>query len=49
MEEEKAPATETKMEDVDMEEDANVDEAVFNQGNDLIDESHEANFTCTHP
>ena len=49
MEEEKAPATESKMEDVDMEEDANVDEAVFNQGNDLIDESHEANFTCTHP
>ena len=50
MEEEKVAATTDKdMENVDMDDAANVDEAAFNQGNDLIDESHEANFTCTHP
>jgi hypothetical protein len=48
MEGEEAKTTEA-MENVEMDDAANVDEAVFNQGNDLLDESIEANFTCTHP
>ena len=49
MDGEEAKTTSEPMENVDMDDAANVDEAVFNQGNDLLDESIEANFTCTHP
>lgn len=47
--EEEAKTGEKEMENVDMADAGNVDEAVFNQGNELIEESVEANFTCTHP
>jgi hypothetical protein len=49
MEEEKKTEGPDNMETVEMDDAANVDEAVFNQGNELLDESVEANFTCTHP
>jgi hypothetical protein len=47
-EEQKVPA-EGDMDNVDVDDAANLDENVFNQNNDLIDDSSEQSFSCTHP
>lgn len=48
-EEEKVSAVEDNMENVDVDDVANLDENIFNQNNDLMDESSEKAFQCTHP
>jgi hypothetical protein len=48
-EEEKVPAMDDNMDNVDVDDVANLDENIFNQNNDLIDESSEKSFQCTHP
>mgnify|MGYP002631994768 CR=1 FL=1 len=49
-EEEKVPTTgDDNMDNVDVDDVANLDENIFNQNNDLMDESSEQSFTCTHP
>ena len=48
-EEEKVAAVDDNMDNVDVDDVANLDDNIFDQKNELIDDSSEKSFQCTHP
>ena len=48
-EEKKVPAEGGDMDNIEVDDVNNLDENLFNQGNDLIDDAAEQSFSCTHP
>ena len=46
---EEKKVSDDKMEDVDMDDVNNLDENIFDHENELMDDSKESSFQCTHP